>query len=162
MGRRKASPFEGVQTAEQLADALQKHAGTLTIAQLKSAQLIAKMRGWNTEPLPKSSDVEIADPKPVQDVIVFNEMDFFRADAVSFVHSVESQLRRRVSLAELLQANAGKLEGVIGNEYSAKPWTTEPKRLEALKTVLRWIEEDGSRSRYPVTAKPEDIASVKA
>lgn len=57
MSKKKPSPFDGVETAEQLADAVQRNAGTLTIAQLKGAELIAKMRGWNIK-TPVTSDAQ--------------------------------------------------------------------------------------------------------
>lgn len=57
MSRKKSSPFDGVETPEQLAAALQKNAGTLTIAQFKAAQLLSRLRGWNVS-IPATSDVQ--------------------------------------------------------------------------------------------------------
>lgn len=139
MGRIKKNRFAGVTTKEQLIAVLQQ--GNLTTADTKTASMLMRLNGWNAEPTPESSDVEIADPKPVRNVIVFTETDFLRADADSFIHSVESQLRRQASFDELLKAAAGNLAGILGNEYSAKPWS-EPKRLEALKTVFSWEHPD--------------------
>jgi hypothetical protein len=136
MSRRAKNPFDGVSTAEELSAALKKHAGQLSVAQMRAAVLLARLNGWDKTPTPPEAkqDAEIGEPAPSSndDVWTYSERDTQRTEALSYVSRVRQALGgRRVTLDEVLSFDAGS--------YDHKKWN-EPERRENLEAVIRWQE----------------------
>jgi hypothetical protein len=159
---RKRSPFKSCKTAADVAAALQGITSP-TVSQIAQAKLIIKMLSLApaaSEPeenATSSDDVPIGDPKPQRIWEPYTEHQIFMSEAIPWVHNLQQQLKRTVTLEDCLAEHdrVSKIELKPWHSLDAAilPWR-EPAREKALTAVLVW-EETHTTIRAAVQATPE-------